>query len=81
MYVSVLLIGAGLAVGFRSRTLSVYAAALAIAFHVRVLTYEEPWLARTFGADWRAYRARVPRWLGRRLTRTGASTSSPVTPP
>jgi protein-S-isoprenylcysteine O-methyltransferase Ste14 len=27
--------------------------------------FEEPWLARTHGAEFTAYRARVPRWLGR----------------
>ena len=31
---------------------------------VRVVTGEEPWLARAHGAQWDAYRARVPRWFG-----------------
>ena len=66
MYVAVVLVLIGWAVAFRSRGLAVYAAGVAVAFHVRVLTYEEPWLARTFGAEWMAYRARVPRWFGRR---------------
>jgi len=34
-----------------------------VAFHFRVVLAEEPWLARTFGAQWDEYRARVPRWL------------------
>jgi hypothetical protein len=38
--------------------------AVAIAFHVRVILGEEPWLARTHGAEWTAYRSDVPRWLG-----------------
>lgn len=67
MYVAVLLIVAGQAVAFRSYVLAVYAAVIALAFQVRVLTYEEPWLARTFGTEWLEYRARVPRWLGRWL--------------
>ena len=36
---------------------------LCLAFHLRVVLFEEPWLARTHGAAWDAYRARVPRWL------------------
>ncbi len=63
MYVGVLLVTAGWAVGFRSWTLAGYTGALLIAFHLRVLLHEEPWLARTFGAEWATYRARVPRWL------------------
>ena len=45
---------------------TVYAACIAIAFHLRVVFYEEPWQARTFGEEWRAYRERVPRWIGLR---------------
>ena len=33
-------------------------------FHLRVLLHEEPFLARTHGEAWTAYRARVGRWLG-----------------
>lgn len=71
MYLAVLIILAGLAVGFASFTLWVYAACVSIAFHVRVVAHEEPWLARTFGPDWLAYRARVRRWFGVRSTRKG----------
>lgn len=63
MYVGVLLITAGWALGFASWALAGYTAVLLVAFHLRVLIHEEPWLARTFGADWTEYRARVPRWL------------------
>lgn len=65
MYVAVLIILVGWALGSRSIALWLYAAAVALAFHVRVVAYEEAWLTRTFGADWLAYRAHVPRWLGR----------------
>jgi protein-S-isoprenylcysteine O-methyltransferase Ste14 len=65
MYVAVLLILCGWALGFRSRTLWTYAACVAVAFHLRVRLFEEPWLARTHGPAWLDYRARVPRWLGR----------------
>jgi protein-S-isoprenylcysteine O-methyltransferase Ste14 len=63
MYAGVTLILAGWAVLFWSLTLTVYAAVVLLAFHIRVVTGEEPWLQRTFGADWESYRARVPRWL------------------
>src|SRR5271169_5983261 len=63
MYVGVTLILSGWAVLFWSSALTVYAAMVLLAFHVRVVTGEEPWLKRTFGADWESYRAKVPRWL------------------
>jgi protein-S-isoprenylcysteine O-methyltransferase Ste14 len=63
MYVGVLLIIAGWALLFNSRTLWVYAGVSAIAFHVRVVMFEEPWLARTHGTAFRDYAARVPRWF------------------
>jgi protein-S-isoprenylcysteine O-methyltransferase Ste14 len=63
MYVGVGLILIGWAALFWSPTLTVYAAAVVLAFHIRIILGEEPWLARTFGADWETYRARVPRWL------------------
>jgi len=34
-----------------------------VAFAIPLASGEEPWLKRTFGADWESYRARVPRWL------------------
>jgi protein-S-isoprenylcysteine O-methyltransferase Ste14 len=64
MYVSVVLILCGWTVGFRSRALAVYALAVMLAFHARVVFGEEPWLARTHGDAWTRYRAGVPRWLG-----------------
>ncbi|HET7585872.1 MAG TPA: isoprenylcysteine carboxylmethyltransferase family protein [Gemmatimonadaceae bacterium] len=64
MYVAVLTLLLGFALGYRSITLGIYAAAVALAFHVRVVRYEEPTLARLSGSGWRAYRARVPRWIG-----------------
>lgn len=63
MYVAVLVILAGWALAYRSTTLGIYAACVAIAFHLRVVLNEEPFLARTHGAEWTMYRARVPRWL------------------
>lgn len=65
MYVAVLLILLGWAVLFSSGALTAYAFAIAIAFHLRILFHEEPFLARTHGLAWAAYGARVPRWIGR----------------
>ena len=64
MYVAVLIILGGWAMLFASRTLWIYAAVVTIAFHLRVTIAEEPWLARTYGAEWARYQARVPRWFG-----------------
>lgn len=63
MYIAVLLILAGWAATFAARALWIYAGCVAIAFHLRVLVSEEPYLARAHGQAWSAYRARVPRWL------------------
>jgi len=66
MYVAVVLVLCGWALGFRARPLAIYAAAVAVAFHLRVVFGEEPWLARRYGDEWVRYKARVPRWLGLR---------------
>jgi len=63
MYVGVLCILAGWALGFRSPALGLYAAVIGVMFHLRILLHEEPFLARTHGAEWLAYAARTPRWL------------------
>lgn len=63
MYVSVGLILLGWAVTFASRGLLLYTAAVVVAFHLRVVFGEEPWLARTHGARWQEYARDVPRWL------------------
>jgi protein-S-isoprenylcysteine O-methyltransferase Ste14 len=63
MYICVTLILLGWAVSFRSAGLLVYALAVALAFHLRVVLGEEPWLARTHGAAWQRYTRHVRRWL------------------
>ena len=63
MYVSVALILLGWAVSFGSGDLLAYALLVVLAFHLRVVLAEEPYLARTHGEAWREYAARVPRWL------------------
>jgi protein-S-isoprenylcysteine O-methyltransferase Ste14 len=64
MYVCVVLVLIGWATSFGSLTLFGYAAVTAVAFHLRVVYGEEPWLLRRHGARWQTYTRRVPRWLG-----------------
>jgi len=63
MYLAVTLMLVGWALCFLSRTLVIYTGFVMLAFHLRVVFGEEPWLERTHGAAWRDYRARVRRWL------------------
>ena len=63
MYIGVALILIGWALLFASRALGIYAACVIVAFHLRVVFGEEPWLAQTHGAEWSEYRARVRRWF------------------
>ena len=75
MYIAVVLVLWGWAFGFRSRAMAVYALLVMLAFHLRVIFGEEPWLARTHGEEWVRYKAQVPRWFGfhRQIdSRTGA---------
>jgi protein-S-isoprenylcysteine O-methyltransferase Ste14 len=65
MYVCVVTILLSEAVLFESSALFAWAAIALVAFHLFVLLYEEPTLRRTFGADYEAYRASVPRWIPR----------------
>lgn len=66
MYVAVAMILWGWALGFHSRALSIYALFVMAAFYVRVVVFEEPFLARMHGLEWLQYQARVPRWIGSR---------------
>ena len=63
MYVGVSLILFGWAMAFGSWALVVYAVIVMIAFHLRVLLNEEPFLSRTHGRKWDDYVGKVPRWL------------------
>jgi protein-S-isoprenylcysteine O-methyltransferase Ste14 len=64
MYVAVVLILCGWALAYASGTLWIYAGIVAVAFHVRTVWFEEPWLAARYGDEYAAYTARVRRWLG-----------------
>jgi protein-S-isoprenylcysteine O-methyltransferase Ste14 len=63
MYVAVTLILAGWALAFALPGLWLYTIIVAVAFQLRVVLGEEPWLARTHGAQWQEYASRVPRWF------------------
>jgi protein-S-isoprenylcysteine O-methyltransferase Ste14 len=63
MYVAVLTTLTGWAVAYWSMSLTIYAIGIAVAFHLRVVYGEEPWLARTHGDAWQRYASSVPRWL------------------
>jgi len=65
MYVSVLAVVLGQALLFGDWRLLVYGALFWLACHLFVLAYEEPTLQRTFGAEYEAFRANVPRWIPR----------------
>jgi protein-S-isoprenylcysteine O-methyltransferase Ste14 len=63
IYIAIILMLLGWAVSFAFRGLFVYAIVVAVAFHLRVVLAEEPWLARMHGAVWTQYASRVPRWF------------------
>jgi protein-S-isoprenylcysteine O-methyltransferase Ste14 len=65
MYVGVELIVLGQAILFQSRRLVIYAAVVALGFHLFVILYEEPELRRKFGASYEEYCKTVPRWIPR----------------
>jgi protein-S-isoprenylcysteine O-methyltransferase Ste14 len=66
MYLAVLAAVVGQALALGQLVLLLYAAALAAAFAAFVRWYEEPTLARQFGARYEAYRRAVPGWWPRR---------------
>jgi protein-S-isoprenylcysteine O-methyltransferase Ste14 len=63
MYVAVILILLGWSVSFGLPGLFLYTMIVAVAFHLRVVLGEEPWLARAHGAQSQEYASRVPRWF------------------
>jgi protein-S-isoprenylcysteine O-methyltransferase Ste14 len=68
MYVGVLGWVAGWSLVAGSPILAAYSCVLAIGFHLRVIFYEEPTLARKFGYEWTEYCATVNRWLPKLLS-------------
>jgi len=63
MYIGVLGWVAGLSLITGSPLLATYNVLLAVCFHLRIVFYEEPKLARLFGKEWERYRAHVNRWI------------------
>jgi protein-S-isoprenylcysteine O-methyltransferase Ste14 len=63
MYIAVLAVVIGQAWLFFWLPLLAWAGVLALWFHLFVVAYEEPTLARTFGETYAAYRRAVWRWL------------------
>jgi protein-S-isoprenylcysteine O-methyltransferase Ste14 len=61
------LVGTGLAL--RSPSIAALALVFLVAAHLFVILHEEPSLERHFGKGYRAYKARVGRWLPRRTAR------------
>ena len=64
-YVAVISMVIGQALWFGNTGVLVYAALLALGFHVFVVLYEEPTLRRQFGAEYESYCREIPRWLPR----------------
>jgi protein-S-isoprenylcysteine O-methyltransferase Ste14 len=66
MYVANVAIIVGLGAVFRSWPVLAWALVALLAFHLFVLTYEEPTLRRRFGEDYDDYRRAVGRWIPHR---------------
>ena len=65
MLLGVALVLLGEALAFASRGIALYALVFVVVTTVLMRTVEEPALRRRFGAEYEAYRDRVPRWLPR----------------
>jgi protein-S-isoprenylcysteine O-methyltransferase Ste14 len=63
MYVALVGVLLGEALWCWSSSLVIYAAIVALAFHLRVVIYEEPKLMTLFGNEFLTYRASVSRWI------------------
>jgi protein-S-isoprenylcysteine O-methyltransferase Ste14 len=72
MYVTALAAVLGQALLFCDVRVLAYGAAFWLATHIFAAAYEERQLERTFGAEYRRYRANVPRWIPRLTPWRGA---------
>jgi protein-S-isoprenylcysteine O-methyltransferase Ste14 len=70
IWLGLLFIAWGEALWTQSAILALYAIVLLVLANLYVTLTEEPRLMRRFGADYRAYRAAVPRWVPFRRRRT-----------
>jgi protein-S-isoprenylcysteine O-methyltransferase Ste14 len=73
MYVTALGVVLGQALLFGDARLFAYGALFWFATHIFAVLYEELRLERTFGAEYRNYRANVPRWIPRLTPWAGPS--------
>lgn len=76
MYVSEVAIWAGWTLLFADPLLAALTGLFAVALN-RAARLEEATLAARFGADWREYAARTPRWIGTADRRHSSSRSAP----
>jgi protein-S-isoprenylcysteine O-methyltransferase Ste14 len=65
MYLAVVAIILGQAILLGDWRLIIYGALFWAVFYLFVVSYEEPTLRQTFGAEYEAFRANVPRWIPR----------------
>jgi protein-S-isoprenylcysteine O-methyltransferase Ste14 len=65
MYLGVVAIIVGEALLFGTGHVLIYAAVVALGFHLFVVLYEEPTLRRTYGSEYDEYCTRVRRWIPR----------------
>jgi protein-S-isoprenylcysteine O-methyltransferase Ste14 len=65
IYLAVVAIILGQGLLLAANGLLIYGAILWAGFHAFVLAYEEPTLRETYGAEYEAYCANVPRWVPR----------------
>ena len=63
MYLGLTLVGVGVGLVTDAIWVALLAILASVAVQVLVIAKEEPYLERKFGADYRAYRERVGRWL------------------
>jgi protein-S-isoprenylcysteine O-methyltransferase Ste14 len=63
IYLSFLIILAGVGLTFRSAGVLIAVPVVAILLYLLVIRSEEDYLAERFGAEYEAYRARVRRWI------------------
>lgn len=78
MYVGVLALVVGQALLLGREILFAWAVVAAAIFHAFVVLHEEPGLRRRFGAEYDAYRDRVPRWVAIRPTSRASSQRRPA---
>jgi protein-S-isoprenylcysteine O-methyltransferase Ste14 len=74
MYVAVVAVIFGQAVLFGNLRVLEYALFAWFVAHLFVLTYEEPTLRKTYGAEYQPFRANVPRWIPRVTPWRGSAT-------